>query len=149
MNDVLYGNTGHEFATACYAYIDTESLCLRIGSAGHPPALVWKASSKTMLSIRPSGRLLGIFPDPQFQFEEIFLESGDRVVLYTDGVVEAHPRDRDTDFFGEERLRNLIAANATAVASALKDAILTDLNEWTGGPEYCQDDVALVVLEIN
>jgi len=149
MNDVLYGNTGHEFATACYAFLDTESGRLRMGSAGHPPALVWKADRKSLLSIRPPGRLLGIFSDPVFEFEELWLESGDRVVLYTDGIVEAHPQNKDTEFFGEERLRNVIAAAAGANASELMQAILSDLDGWTGGQEYCQDDVALVVLEIS
>ena len=71
------------------------------------------------------------------------LEPGDVLVLYSDGVTEAAPPDRDEEF-GEERLGELINGQRGAGARSLIESVNTHLREWLAG-SAAADDVTLVI----
>lgn len=137
MNRILHGNLERGFVTAAYIYIDAGMATY--ASAGHPPPLVWREGR--VEELRQESLPLGRFRQAEYRNQDLCLASGDRVLLYTDGVTEAPNRAGDP--FGEERLRDLLAA------SGEPDAILGRLAEWSGrgAGEPLDDDVTLVVAE--
>jgi len=78
--------------------------------------------------------------------ETVDLESGDRLVLYTDGVTEC--KNRSGEMFTEERLKSLIAKNVALTAQGLSIQIIRNLVEFTT-PGPFQDDLTLVTIDIN
>ena len=72
------------------------------------------------------------------------LEEGDNILFYTDGLVEAH--DARRRMFGLPRLRRLIAAHGMGEGEALVNALLAELERFTGGDREQADDITLVTL---
>jgi phosphoserine phosphatase RsbU/P len=73
------------------------------------------------------------------------MASGDRLVFYTDGITEA--RNTEGDEYGEERLTEAALGVRTLSPEAMKDALLADVNAFTGG--RFEDDATLIVVAIQ
>ncbi|MCB1168431.1 MAG: SpoIIE family protein phosphatase, partial [Leptospiraceae bacterium] len=144
MNQMLYRNVGSEFVTACSLYLDFASRMLYIGNAGHPPLLVWKAATGEILHIRPFGRILGILSDASYEAAELPLESGDRILLYTDGAYEA---SHEGTQFGIERLEDFLKADQPI--ETMLDQLTEAIIEWSGGPAKIEDDIALIAIQLS
>ncbi len=132
------------FATFCYARVEAQARRIVFSNAGHnPPLLVRKSGSFERLS--DGGTVLGVFPDTQYDQGEMALESGDRLIFYTDGITEA--RNPAGDEYGEEQLAAAAIGCRTDPAEAMKDALLANVNEFTGG--HFDDDATLIVVGIG
>jgi phosphoserine phosphatase RsbU/P len=132
------------FATFCYARVEAQGGRIVFSNAGHnPPLLVRKTGSFERLS--DGGTVLGVFPDSQYDQGELSLESGDRLVFYTDGITEA--RNPAGDEYGEEQLAAAAIACRTDPAEVMKDMLLANVNAFTGG--HFDDDATLIVVGIG
>jgi serine phosphatase RsbU (regulator of sigma subunit) len=131
------------FVTVFLAVLDPKMQMLQYANAGHNPPIV-RRTSGVIESLIPTGAALGLFDELQLREMTIPLGSGDAVVLYTDGVIEAgHPHARNKEY-GINRLTAVISA-APRKADELLTYIEADLNAFTeGGPQ--QDDVTILVL---
>jgi sigma-B regulation protein RsbU (phosphoserine phosphatase) len=89
---------------------------------------------------------LAVSPETVYLQESMPLASGDRLFLYTDGVIEA--RDREDEEYGVERLTSLLEENGRASLQELRTAVLDDVLEYAGG-ELIHDDVTFLALEIR
>ena len=147
MNEILKGNIGKEFVTASYFFIDLQQKKLITGNAGHPPLLVWKKDRNELHSLRPMGRLLGISAAPAFDTSEISLDSGDRVLIYTDGVYEAVNADRDQ--YGMERLQAFVTEKARLSGDEFAEKLIETVTVWSGGADKIDDDIALIVVDVE
>jgi serine phosphatase RsbU (regulator of sigma subunit)/uncharacterized protein YigA (DUF484 family) len=125
-----------DFVTALLAEIRDDG-GLRVASCGHPPALLARADGITPLLSEPS-LPLGLGADPEVV--DARLEPGDRLLLYTDGAIEA--RDGDREFVD---LMELVRPLATGRLEQVLDDILEHLHRQVG-PEL-GDDLALLVAE--
>lgn len=119
-------------------------------SAGHPPMLLRRrrglSQSADVSSLGESDQIpLGVLRDYEYSNNEITLEPGDLLVLYTDGITEA--RDRHGRMFGSDRLRELVAAGPDS-PRALCDSIVAEVTAHQGGP-IGDDDQTLIVLRIT
>ena len=77
--------SGYQFATCCYCLLDTESLELIYARAGHPyPILIRQGQEPEQLQIR--GSLLGVFEQAMYMQQTVQLQSGDKLILYSDGI---------------------------------------------------------------
>jgi serine phosphatase RsbU (regulator of sigma subunit)/anti-sigma regulatory factor (Ser/Thr protein kinase) len=128
---------GQGMATAAFAVIDTETGTLRCATAGHPPPVVVSAAGEARLMAIRTAPPLGAFPYVTYEEVELALRPDEKLLLYTDGLVE---RRRESLQTGLERLR--VAAGATTSAEALCRAVSTALAPEEGA----RDDVALVAL---
>ncbi len=147
MNAALYGNIGNEFVTGCYACVRLKERVLVVGNAGHPPVLIHRRTSGEFLRLRPYGRLLGLLPAPPFETGELRLEPADRVLLYTDGILEAAGPGHEQ--FGEARLQDSLARAASLSGDEAAELVIGDVTRWCGGQQHIGDDVALVVLDLD
>ncbi len=132
------------FLTAIYATVrrTPAGASVQISSAGHPLALVHRAGGRVQTFGRP-GTLLGAFPDPELYDSRRLLRGGDSLILFTDGVTEARSQ-AGRDFYGEDRLRDLIAGLGEASAAQTADAIHQDVRAFSGA-DVSDDTVALVL----
>jgi serine phosphatase RsbU (regulator of sigma subunit) len=111
-------------------------------AGGHPAPLVLRNDGAVEDATAP-GTLLGIYPDIDVRDRETVLEPGESVIFYTDGVVEER---RDGEQFGEERLREVVAASSGLSATGIAERIERAVLEFQ--PVAPADDIAVVVLRI-
>lgn len=81
------------FATAVHLSLDLASGAYRIWTAGHPPALHWRAGAGRWTPLESEGPMLGLIPEADFLHAGGMLRSGDALMLYTDGMVETRRAD--------------------------------------------------------
>jgi PAS domain S-box-containing protein len=116
---------------------------LKVSVAGHPPPLVLRRDGSVQEISVPS-KVLGVFEEPELGESTLRLSPGEAVVLYTDGVTEAH--HQGGDLFGEERLRSLLGTctglKAPEISGRLKEAVL---DHASGQP---RDDIAILVVRV-
>jgi sigma-B regulation protein RsbU (phosphoserine phosphatase) len=145
VNRLLCGSvTAGKFVTFCYLVLDTTTSQIVFSNAGHnPPMLVHADGSIDRLD--PSGMVLGVLPDGVYEQAAMDVRPGDRLVLFTDGIVEAQRLDGEQ--FGDDRLFETIVERRCESAQGLVDAILDAVTAFTGGG--FQDDATLVSVAIN
>jgi len=133
-----------KFVTFCYLVVDRSRQLLTFANAGHnPPLLVSTDGHVEQLST--GGMVLGVMPDTSYEQREVPVHAGDRLILYTDGIIEAE--DADGRDYGEERLARVAAANRGLNPQDLLDAIFRDVSGFAGG--RFQDDATLIVVAID
>lgn len=98
LNQQMLGRHIHpsRFATAVYAVINCRSRRMVLSAAGHPPPFLVHADGRSD-TLETSGGLLGVFDDEDYDQVEIDLETGDRLLMYTDGFEQAFPRDESAE----------------------------------------------------
>ena len=92
------------FVTLCFGVLDKHSGVFTYCSAGHPPGILRRRSGKTRV-LETKNPVIGVFPDQEFSDDTTTIESGDVLVLYTDGLIEAR---RQKELFGEDRLVQVV-----------------------------------------
>jgi sigma-B regulation protein RsbU (phosphoserine phosphatase) len=134
--------TGH-FMTAFYAVFDPNGRTLSYASAGHNPPRLLRGLDGIRLALNRAQKLpLGIKPDEIYPEQTISFESGDQVVFFTDGVIEAV--DAAGDVFGSDRIDSALSCRP-ASAEHLIQAILRDLSAFTAGVPAADDRTLVVV----
>jgi sigma-B regulation protein RsbU (phosphoserine phosphatase) len=133
------------FVSMLYVVIDTRTNDVTLARAGHDPPLLYRATGREVLPLRPPGMAVGIDSGSVFDrviTEEIVtLASGDGILLYTDGATEA--LDAHGTEFGLPRLIQAVQANAPKGAAATVSNIAAELREFAG--EFAQyDDITLI-----
>jgi sigma-B regulation protein RsbU (phosphoserine phosphatase) len=118
---------------------------LTFAAAGHPPAILVSSGSIRLLD--PQSAILGSLNDvtASKSVTEIELTSGDRLVLYTDGLTEVF-NERD-EMLGVEGLAELVHQSANRTLQEMKQAILDGVAAWRHGPHT--DDMSLVIVELR
>jgi hypothetical protein len=81
------------FATAVHVSLDLGTGAFRVWTAGHPPALHWRAGAGRWTPLESEGPMLGLIPDGEFVRADGTLRPGDALMLYTDGMVENRTDD--------------------------------------------------------
>jgi phosphoserine phosphatase RsbU/P len=113
-------------------------------SAGHPPLLHKRGADVQTLG-EADQIPLGVLRDYEYRNNEFLLQSGDLLVVYTDGIVEA--RDTHEQMFGNDRLRELVATGPSS-AQALLDNIVNAVQEHQQST-LGTDDQTLLILKIT
>jgi len=96
----------------------------------------------TVATLSQGGMVLGIFPDNVYEQAVLAVAPGDRLVFYTDGITEA--RAPDGEEYGDERLTALAHGSRAQPVEAMKDALMADVQAFTGGK--FDDDATLIVV---
>jgi phosphoserine phosphatase RsbU/P len=149
LNRALCGKFRNHFVTAAYVFVDMEKNSISYAGAGHPPLLLWRASTRSTSEVMQNGLFLGHFPEETYSALQLPVGAGDKAVLYTDGFLEAsNPLD---EMFGADRFRQLLDSNHLPGAERLADSVLDELSRWSGHPqgEGQQDDMTLLSIEFK
>ena len=138
MNAALHGNTHGEMVTAAYLYLEVEGSEICYAAAGHPAMLLLREGMVN--EVAENGLPLAAAALDSYQETRLALKTGDRFLLYTDGLVEA--RNHAGEMFGEERLNQSLAATAALPAEAAVAQIMAAVTRWAA--EQDDDRTALV-----
>lgn len=131
-----------KFATLVYMELAENSGRIRLLNAGHLPPLVLRGSNVEEL---PHGApALGLMKTSRFDEQEVDLGPGDLFVAYSDGVTEA--RNVRDEFFGDQRLKNLLAKSAGISADRVGEKILAAVDGFVGEAPR-SDDLSLVLIK--
>jgi serine phosphatase RsbU (regulator of sigma subunit)/anti-sigma regulatory factor (Ser/Thr protein kinase) len=141
-NDVLCADIPRNmFVTCFYAVLDPATGDVHYANAGHN--LPYIRCGDRVVEMRARGFPLGLMPGVDYEEKHATVSPGDNVLLYSDGLVEAH--DPSGAMFSNDRLSDLM--HGEAAASTLIDRMLTHLSNFTGPDHEQEDDITLVALE--
>jgi sigma-B regulation protein RsbU (phosphoserine phosphatase) len=132
-----------KFVTFFCGVLDAGTRSFRYCNAGHPyPILV---SSGAVRTLDQGGAVLGVFPAWAYQNSSVDLSSGDRLLLFTDGITEAEgPHGEE---FGMEKVAAFAKAHAVDSAARMNQQLLAQVTEFCGA--HFLDDATLLVLAVK
>lgn len=133
-----------KFISFFYGVLDSHENRLTYCNAGHNPPLMIRVDGDSS-ELSAEGAVLGQFPDWQYRQSELQIESGDRMLLFTDGLVEACGASDEA--FGEENVIRVARENRQCSARDLMEALMRAASEHCGG--HFQDDASLIVLKAS
>jgi serine phosphatase RsbU (regulator of sigma subunit)/anti-sigma regulatory factor (Ser/Thr protein kinase) len=129
------------FVTCLYGILEPDTGRLQYANAGHD--LPYHRHGNHVEEMRATGMPLGLMPDMHYEEKEAYLSPGDSILLYSDGLVEAHNADRE--MFSFPRLMQLVGESGGG--TELIDFLLAQLATFTGPGWEQEDDVTLVALQ--
>jgi len=133
-----------KFISFFYGVLDSQENRLTYCNAGHNPPLLIRADGAS-LELDAQGAVLGQFPEWQYRQSELEMGRGDRLLLFTDGLVEAV--DANDEQFGEQNLIGVIRENSRSSAHDLMDSLLRAASQHCDG--HFQDDASMIVLKAS
>ena len=138
------------FVTITVLMIDLKNGLINIARGGHCPTLFFDGTTQKAEFLNIKGLGLGILRDESYRdFVQSYtreIKPGDQVLLYTDGVVEAH--NSDGDDYGYERIREEFQKNSSRNTQEIIDIVKRDVFEFSG-KEKLEDDFTLFCIKIN
>ena len=133
-----------DFVTLVYGVLDLRTRELRYVSAGHPaPALIGPGVRARLLEESPP--CIGFIEGASFREHAVTLAPGDRIYLYSDGIIEA--RDASRSQFGAERLLGALAESVNVPLDRSIRDLIDRVRGWTDGGRLA-DDVSVLAMEV-
>ncbi len=137
-------SNGGRFFTLAYASIDEESLTMRTCAAGHPGPVIARRD-ESIRSLEPNGMPIGIEPEGDYPTVTTQLAPGDRVIFYSDGLMEAMTADHQ--IFGQEGIEATVARMLDHTLDETLDALIEAAINWQGSDQFT-DDLSIVAFEV-
>ncbi len=137
-------NTG-QFFTILYGILNIPDKTFRFTSAGHPGMILLNGNGKTEV-LETASLPVGILEDYSYEEQTLQLKPGNRLVLYSDGVVEA--KNEAQEEFGISRLQRVMEEWQNRSLEEAVQAITLELFQWKKGENF-EDDVTILALEIE
>ncbi len=147
VNNDMTNNLSNSYylATAATCDINAGNGEITYSSAGHPPSLLYHADQGKFSWVKTKGTMLGVLKDAEYLDTKFTMESGDILLMYSDGITEAWSGDK-TEMFGEERLINaMLNSDKTSSNSVIID-VLSSYYEFT---DYSiqEDDITIICIK--
>ena len=151
LNGKLHARGLEAMTTAVVLSHDRIRNCLHFCYAGHPLVMVWNRATgwqrlENLAEMETSNLPLGVKADAVYEQAQIRLSPGDRIVTFTDGLLDAE--DSHGEPFGDRRLGEVLNGEESASVAGLKFAILNHLMDFTGGSSL-EDDLTILTAEIR
>ncbi len=131
------------FVTAFFGILDQETGVMKFSNAGHNPPYLLRAQSGEVESLGVTGMPIGIDEQAIWEQDEIQLEKGDALILYTDGVPDT--LNESGDFFEVENMLEIARSNMGNPAFEIQAAIIDQVHQFMGAAPQV-DDITLIVL---
>ncbi|MFJ7934982.1 PP2C family protein-serine/threonine phosphatase [Sporosarcina sp. NPDC096371] len=130
------------FISMFYGKYDARDSSFVYGSAGHEPALMYKASLGTFVELSAKGLLLGIQPDVMYEERSVVLEEGDFIAIMTDGVTEIR---LDADFVDNKIIQSILTKVKDESAQVIADTVYNKLARLQDF--HLHDDFTIVIFK--
>ncbi len=131
------------YATFFYGALNHRTMKLTYTNAGHNPPFLYKKDGR-FTELKKGGIVLGFIADQAYEEEELSIDPGDILVLFTDGVTESF-NDQD-EMFGEERVKRLIEEHAPDTANEIRQSLIDQVLAFVPDTER-QDDITVMVIK--
>lgn len=139
-----YLNAG-EYFTSFYGIYFQEEKRFVYTNANHPAPLLLKKGRNDVELLSSEGFFVGVFKDTAYEEKEVFLQDGDRILFFTDGIVEA--KNRNGEEFGLQRLTKIFVEERDTYASDLIHIIKNNVSRFC--ENRIEDDITLAIMEIR
>ncbi|MCR4845838.1 MAG: serine/threonine-protein phosphatase [Eubacterium sp.] len=139
-------NKAEMFATAWIGILNIKTMILQYTNAGHNYPLIMRKNSPCEFLSDSHGLFLAGLDDTEYDKSEIRLSSGDRLLLYTDGVTEAHGQNKT--IYGDDQLKKVLNETASEKGEIVLSRFLEDVNRFTEGIDQF-DDITMTILTIK
>lgn len=144
LNDILSRHIPtNNFVTMIYGILDFKEMTFTYINAGHDPLIRVNTETKSLETFPAKSPFLGIDPKTAFSEDVLHIKKGDKLILSTDGIVEAC--NTQNQAFGDERLKDIITKNMAQPSMQLIAEILSELSAYCAGTSYA-DDITIMVL---
>lgn len=146
LNKFLFNdlNNADYFITLFYMQVDLVGQRISYANAGHPPPLLFSRPQNEFKELDADGLIVGIRQEVVFEEKSLLLAAGDVILFYTDGLIEAeNPRQ---EFFGLQRVKDLVQQNSHLPPQAIIDAIYAALKQFCQRTRF-NDDITLMVFK--
>lgn len=139
------------YVTAMYAVIHKATGICKVASAQHLPLIFWKLSKKASARLSPEGIALGLDPGPVFDKtlseKAVQLEKGDRIVLFTDGAINA--KNAAGAQYGEEKFYYVVNREAPKNSAACVNFVANDMDLFHEGAPLADDFTLVTVRKLK
>ncbi len=149
----LANERGHEATTtAVVLSFRVDDSDLYLSYAGHPPVWIRRHKEGVWLPLaqkqqtQPINLPLGMFPDTKYSHQQLRLDSGDRLLAFTDGLIDAPSKNGQP--FGHDRLQAVLEEAGGGTLFHLKQGVLAAVRSHTGG-SLGHDDVTLIAVDVH
>jgi sigma-B regulation protein RsbU (phosphoserine phosphatase) len=149
LNSILCDEAREQYVTAVYLYLDVVNRVGRYSAAAHPPPLLWRRRKQALEALGETGLLLGVRPNEAYADGKFSFETGDRLLLYTDGLTD--PEDAAGESFGDAALPTFIQEKQDVEAEQFVDLLLKEALAWSGDGTRTQqkDDITILVIDLH
>jgi len=142
LNRVIHrGSLTSKFISLFYCEIEKNGTMI-YSNAGHVPPLLF--SNNNIIELKAGGPILGPNPDAKYERDFAFLQKGDILIIYTDGIIET--TDQNNKEYGIERMIDIIVNNKDKSSRELINTILKDVEDFRGN-NPAEDDRTLVIIK--
>lgn len=147
LNELLYDDltSAELFITMFYMKYDVQSMELAYANAGHNPPLIFRDGVTTCMELDAEGLILGVKRDVIFEEKNTVLQSGDIVLLYTDGITEA--QNPEGEFFGSGRLCSILSTRYDRPPEEIIDIIFSEVETFSQSATL-SDDISMIVFKV-
>jgi len=142
LNLMLRGSLGGQYVTAACAAIDLNTRVIAYAGAGHPPSLLLRKDVGDVVQLSENGLFIGPFPNASYSNIVVPFQIGDKLLIYTDGVVEANGPDGQE--FGRERLAHFLQSAKDQQPAEIIERLFKTIS---AGAQ--QDDLTVVLAEFS
>lgn len=139
-NTVLDKVLAGQYVTAACAVIDLSRKIVTYAGAGHPPALLLRHNSSQVIQLAENGLFIGPFPQATYSSISVPFESGDKLLLYTDGITEANICNGEQ--FGRKGLAEFLLSTRNLNPSQFVEQLF---NKMSAVPQ--EDDLTVVLTQ--
>lgn len=149
VNDIMFRHFGSQhsiYLTCFFITVDTANREIIFSCAGHNPPFLFRPRTGEVIELEAEGFGLGMFNAVTYEEKRMSVESGDKIIFYTDGVVDS--RNAEGAMFGYERLVQMVKENPTANSYRLTHFLVEELEEFAGSVPRA-DDLTLLILEVD
>ncbi len=133
------------YLTAFFGIFDARTNELQYTNAGHQMALWHHKKTDSLEQITSDGFFIGSIDQADYGYETIKMEKGDKVMFFTDGIVEAR-RDPDGEFYEEERVHKFFHANQDLSGKEFAEKLFNEVEKFCNGRPP-NDDRTIIVIE--
>ena len=149
LNRTLCREAPSQLASAVLVTMDYAAKRGSYSAAGHPPVVIWRRTEQRLDSLAEGGLLLGIRPGERFLDYGFQFSSGDRILLYSDGLTEAENPDGVS--FGDARLAKFFQESQSLDTEQCASNLMREVLRWSGkdGEAEQEDDITFVIVDLQ
>ncbi|MCK4461342.1 MAG: serine/threonine-protein phosphatase, partial [candidate division Zixibacteria bacterium] len=144
VNNLLYESVRPgSFVTAVYGVLDSKNHVFTFANCGHCLPILLR-SDGSVEYLREGGPLFGVTPEAEYEERPVYINPGDIIYLYTDGISEVF--DRDDEELGLDRLTDIVRENRERPSAEILDAVYLAVRQFAS-PEHVFDDLTMIVVK--
>lgn len=130
----------------CELYRDNKGLCVYV-NAGHNSPFFYNSKTDMLEELKATGPVLGPTPNQKFNTDSMYIDKGDLILLYTDGIVEA--ANKKFEFYGDTRLKEILLQYKDRTPKEICQLIIEDVQKFSAKGKYSDDKTLVVIKRIN